>query len=215
VTKCAENRYVEENTRFLRRAEAGFGLFDQLCYEHYRFSMEACRTLGGAPFVKASTLCLLLIHDYSSGRVGAEELGKRFEAGIATSPELAELARESVGELARLLAERDCLSAAAPWALVDTVEIYVDALGLRRAGAGVTEIGLTLIERFEEWASEMPLSEAWSGAPDAEILRELLFLRRSLLRTEQVWHQFSHRLAARFPDDRRLARLVAQIGKQG
>lgn len=215
MTGCAVGARVEEtSTRFLRRPEAGFGLIEQLCYEHYRFSMEACRSVGGAPFVKASTLCLLLIHDYSLGQVGAGELGQRFEAGLATSPELSGMTYESLGELARMLAGRSCPSGAATWAVQDTVEIYVDALSRKHAGASSLEIGTYLIRRFEEWAAGMPIPDAWTKTSDLDILLELRFLSQALLRGEQARSRFSQRLLARFQDDARLARLLAQSWAQ-
>jgi hypothetical protein len=234
-------RQVREQLLFLQRSEAGFSFFDRLFYDYYGFSPEACRMVAVAPglrellekrFVRPLTLVLALIYDYTLGQADAEQLGRRFETGLAVSPELEGMSRQEVweavrlsrarrgalsadpvlNEISRILGERAMAGSPVRWALMETVSIYAQALLWRQAGTDSSGIGRFLAASFDEWAAEMPLTPAWRTFANYEIRAELAFLKGCLLRTPRALHGFGRRLLAEFPADPRLPDLLTEAG---
>jgi hypothetical protein len=232
----------ELRDKFLLHSQSGFNFFDRLFEDYYGFTPEARRLMAVSPvlreriekhFVRPLTLVLGLIHDYTLGGAHAEELGRRFEAGLAASPELNRMSldevREAVAlldavksgaplpdpvlsEVSRLLAERAVASPPVRWALIDTVAIYARALLWRLLGVSRSGIGRMLADSFDRWAIQMPFTGAWRDLGKYETRQELAFLKQCLLRAPEARRQFGKRLLAGFPEDDRLQDLLADAG---
>jgi len=178
-------------------------------------------------------LALQLIHDYTLGRVGPEELGARFATGLSTAPELEHMSHDDLSdavtiiervkcgvhlndpvlnEISQVLSRRAMASPPIRWALIDTVATYAQALIWRSEGVDRREIGLRLAARFDEWAVQMPFTGVWRDLAKYEIRQELAFLEQCLLRTPESRGRFAERLIAAFPDDERLPELLVETG---
>jgi hypothetical protein len=240
VYSAEVNALRQVRDSFLRRSEIGFSFFDWLFEDYYGFSPEVCRLMAvSAPlrarierdFVRPLTMILTLIHDYTLGEVGMDELGRRFESGLAAAPELAALSRDQVvealhvfravrlgtalpepalTELSELLSARAFTSPPIRWALMDTVQIYADALLWRLDNERTEEIGRRLAARFDAWAAQMPFTGIWKSLARYEIRQELIFLKHCLLRSDEARRQFGERMLEHFPDDPRIPELLLE-----
>jgi hypothetical protein len=230
----------EVRDKFLRHSRIGFSPFDRLFDGYNGFSPELCRLMAVSPalreriekhFVRPLTLVLGLIHDYTLGGAHAEELGLRFEAGLADSPKLTRMsldeARKAVAvldamkrgaplpdpvlnEISRLLSERAMASPPVRWALIDTVAIYAQAVLWRLQGVNRSSIGRLLADSFDQWAIRMPVTQARQDLGSYETRQELAFLKQCLRRTPQARRQFGKRLRAGFPEHDRLEDLLGE-----
>ena len=222
----------------LRWSDVGFDFFDKLHYDYYSFSPQVCTLMSGSPelrdqvsayFVLPLTRCLYLIHDYGKGKCSTKEIGARFEAGVQASAQLSSITREEVHtalsvighlqdsepvadekleELAKLLSERAWSSPFVHWALIETIEIYANALLWRFDGVPSHEIGSRLGERFDAWGARMPVSEVWKGLSRYAIREELDFLKNSLLRSTEARERFAQRLIDYLAADSELAAII-------
>lgn len=218
------NALRQVRDHFLRRSNVGFDFFDQLFDDYYNFSPEICRMMAASPdlthlieiyFVMPLTRCLTLIQNYTLGGLDYPQLGARFFSDLEASPELASMSiadlrraldllsgmtdesvtlGPSLDKLWLLLDARARSSDFVRWALMDTIEIYVNALIWRLEGFGPDEIGQRLAEKFEQWGPQMPLTETWKSLSSYAVAQELAFLKQSLLRTGEARLRFGERL---------------------
>jgi hypothetical protein len=240
VYSAEVNALRQVRDSFLRRSEIGFSFFDWLFEDYYAFSPQVCRLMAiSAPlreridreFVRPLTMILTLIHDSTLCEVEPVELGRRFESGLATMLQLSGMSRVQVvealrvlqavrigaalsdpalTELSELLNAHAFSSPPVRWALMDTVEIYANALLWYLDGEASEEIGRRLSARIDSWAAQMPLTGIWRSLAIYEIRQELIFLKRCLLRNDDARRQFGERLLEHFPDDRRLPGLLVE-----
>lgn len=236
------NALRQVRDRFLRRSNVGYDFFDKLHSDYYDFSPEVCRMMAVSDdllhlievyFVKSLTLCLNLLHDYTVGGCDPQELGERFENSLEANPDLVSLGAKEVRqalhllnrlqggavpanlpmrELETLLRERAGASPYVRWALMDTMETYLNALAWRLDGASAAEIGNRLARSFDEWAARLPLTDVWKKLSKYAIAEELDFLKQTLFRTEHARLEFGSRLANYLSGDQDLSRMLSDKG---
>ena len=218
--------------RFLRRSEIGYDFFERLHYDYYAFSPEVCRAMAGDPdlvddiatyYVRPLTASLNLAHDRLLGGRGPAALGARFADGIA--PTLRDAPAETVADAIRILTgagtadqprlPQTPVAATSPfvqWALVDTIVLYLTAVGDFRAGLAPARIGARLARRIDRWGARLPITPVWSELSDYDCRQELAFLAGGLLRSPGARRHFARRLLAEHAD---LPRLPHQLHDTG
>jgi hypothetical protein len=224
----SELRRVRDES--LRGSEVGFDFFERLHYDYYGFSPQVVRMMERAPelrgrvsdaFVVPLTRCLQLLRFYTEQRPDARALGERFQAGLGASPELVALSAREVtvalallrgadghaaglpaelAPLAELLRDRASRSAYVRWALLDTIEIYLEGVGRRLDGDPPAQLGHWLARRFDDWGAELPLTDVWQRLSEYAIGEELAFLRVRLLPAPRARARFARRLKAHLAD---------------
>jgi hypothetical protein len=222
---------------FLRRSEVGYSFFDSLLHDYYGFSPEVCRAMASAPdlrkrierwFVRPLTEVLELIRAWALDGCDSEEIGSRFEvyraqAGVSQADlhlvrdllqgrEKLPAVDDRFAKLGVLVSERSRQSPYVDWGLIQTTCIYLDACIWRAEGMEPAEIGERLIQAFERWASEMPLTDAWHELPRYSLNQELEFLQRALLRTPESRRRFAQRLADHISADEATLKVMSDAG---
>lgn len=222
---------------FLRRSEVGYSFFEHLHYDYYGFSPEVRRMMAITPelkklievwFVRPLTAALGLICAWSLDGCDAGEIGARFEKSAAESefapPELRLFSdmlqgrcevpplNETFDRIAGLLKERAQPSPYIHWGLIRPTCMYLEACLWRSEGMSSAAIGARLVDAFDEWASEMPLTEAWHELPRYSLNEELAFLHRALLKTPASRLRFGNRLARHIAADGATLKVMAEAG---
>lgn len=227
---------------FLRRSHVGYRFFEDLHHDYYGFSPQVCRLMADRPelvdaigthFVQPLIRSLQLIQAYSRANCSPRQVGEQFAEGLASTPALRALAlaeideardvlsnlrrgRASVsrrlGDLGRLLRQRAAKSPYVRWALMDPIDLYLDALTRHLEGADPESIGQAFCEGVDDWGARMPLSEEWKSLSKYDIAQELEFLSAALLRSSATRSRFGRRLLDFFRGDGAVARLLDQAG---
>lgn len=181
-------------------------------------------------FVRPLVSALELVHSHTIDHVPPEELERRLDAKLRNSPEIeglgagdlaalremitsstdrsaaARLPRSdsaNLGELATLLDTRALSSPYIRWALADVLLMYMQALEWRAAGAA--DVGVRFAAAIDAWSTRMPISPVWPNLSRHELVEELDFLRRTLLRGPASQREFARRLVETFPGDARIS----------
>ena len=114
--------------------------------------------------------------------------------------------------LAELLRDRASRSAYVRWALLDTIEIYLEAAGRRLDGDPPALLGHWLARRFDDWGAELPLTDVWQRLSEYAIGQELAFLRARLLPAARARARFARRLSAHLADRPAIDALLEREG---
>ena len=207
----------------LRRSDVGFDFFEHLHYDYYAFSPQVVRMMEreselrgriATLFVVPLTRCLELLRAWSEDRAGPDELGARFVRGFEATPQLADLPRIAVttaltalrndvappdpsrrlGDLSDLLRSHASDSTFVRWALLDTIEIYLDATARHLDGEPPDAIGAEVARAFEDWGAQLPLTEIWRRMSMHAVADELGFVLRYVTPTAAGRARFAERL---------------------
>lgn len=211
---------------FVRSTEVGFAFFERFFRDYYAFSPQVCALMARHPGMSDALLAgyiepLLDFWKVMIARSQASltpcELGEEFLATLnsrdAVQARRAALERTSAywrgrdvenagapAELVALLKDRAWPSEYIQWALVAPVRIYYELLTAHLAGADCEETGRALERAVDAWSAATPISEVWAALSKREVLRELRFCHRALLRSERSRRMFHRRLRERFTD---------------
>lgn len=225
---------------FLRRSEVGHAFFERLHYDYYGFSPQVCTAMGNnAPLVdriraycvRPLTAALQLIRGLLAEGLPARTAGGQLRAEVARPGGLGHAPPEELeGALRMVRAGRvdreegmplpDDLSvvdAVAPtehvrWALLDPVEMYLEATSDCAAGVPDGELGERFAARVEAWAPRLPIDPVWSVLSEYETRAELELLGDCLLRTGAARQRFGSRLVGAAEDSSRTRRVLASAG---
>jgi hypothetical protein len=205
---------------YLRRTRIGLEFFDRLHSDYYSFSPQICRLMARHPeirqdvavyFVQPLVRSLELVRDYTLNGCDPTDLGRKFLAAVEASPALSSLDHFQVlqalnvvrgnteeglpGEpLARLLRERARTSIYVSWALIEPLELFVDALLWRLDGLLPDELGRRLAAAMDQWGCRLPITEVWKDLSNSGLREELDFLNQALLRDLDARNRFTDRL---------------------
>lgn len=219
------NRLRSVRDQSLRWADVGFDFFEHLHYDYYSFSPQVVQMMEGAQelrdeivavFVAPLTRGLELLRLYATDDATAAELGERVIADVASTPELACMTAahvgvalaalraptgelldvpEPLGQLVEVLYRRAAGSEFIRWGILDTVEIYLEAMQALLAGDGAEAIGRRAAQRYEAWAAQLPLTDVWGRLSSYGIGEELRFLGEFLMPSRRSRELFARRLA--------------------
>jgi hypothetical protein len=95
---------------------------------------------------------------------------------------------------------------------VDTIVLYLTAVGEYRAGVAPARIGAGLARRLDRWGARLPITAVWSELSDYDCRQELAFLADTLLPSRSARRHFARRLQAKHADLLRLPRLLGETG---
>ena len=218
------NRLRSVRDQSLRWAEVGFDFFEHLHYDYYAFSPRVVQMMEGARelreeiasvFVIPLTRGLELIRYYASEDPAATAIGQRVVDSIDSTPELAGMTAEHVevalatlrapsgeqlelpeqlGQLLEVLHHHVLQSDFLRWGILDTIEIYLEAVERRLHGEDTEAIGRQVIARYDEWAAEFPLTNVWTRLSTYAMTEELGFLAEFLMPRRASRERFAVRL---------------------
>jgi Effector protein len=188
----------------------------------------------GAYFVRPLTQILRLIYAYTAEGCAPDELGERFDAMVTVSPLLASLDTERIDELSQilgqqalpcrpgqgqeiafleaLLRERAHSSPLVHWGLVEPLLMYLGGMRRRIVPDTFETLGAWLAATIDEWASRVPITEAWSRLSWHDRAGELDCLARVLLPTRSARSRFAERLLEFFEGNPRMDELLRARG---
>lgn len=223
---------------FLRASRVGLDFFERLHTDYYAFSPQVCRLMAGCAeihhyvteyYVRPLVQALQLIHDHALRPGERGDLGRAFLASLQKAPVLAGMSRANAAEALALLQGRSTKglpgTKLAPllediarpseyvrWALIETLEIYVQAILWKFDGAGVVELDERLQLAIGEWGARLPLTSVWNGLSNRAFREEIAFLSRALLATAHAKQLFAARLPASIWDNAERARILREAG---
>jgi hypothetical protein len=211
---------------FVRSTEVGFAFFERFFRDYYSFSPQVCTLMARHPGMSDALLMgyiepLLdfwkIMIERAQSRVTDRELGAAFvsllEPQASPHARMAALRQTAQywqspsiaggrvpDELIALLKDRAWPSEYIQWALVAPVRIYSDLLAAHLDGADAETLGHAFAHAVDAWSAEMPISDVWAALSRGQVLRELRFCHRALLRSERSRRAFHRRLRERFSE---------------
>ncbi len=219
------NRLRSVRDRSLRWAEVGFDFFEHLHHDYYAFSPQVVQMMEGARelrdeiatvFVVPLTRGLELLRYYADADPTAAQVGLHVVDSVAATAELAGMSADHVavalatlrapngelldvpdalGQVVQVLHAQVVHSDFLRWGIVDAIEIYLEAVQGRLAGDDVEAIGRRVIERYDRWTAQLPLTDVWLRLSTYAMTEELTFLAEFLMPQLSSRQMFADRLA--------------------
>jgi hypothetical protein len=219
------NRLRSVRDRSLRWAEVGFDFFEHLHHDYYAFSPQVVQMMEGAKelrdeiaavFVVPLTRGLELLRYYASADPTPAQVGAHVIDTVASTPELVGMTAEHVavalatlraptgellelpqplGRVVEVLHANVVHSDFLRWGIVDSIEIYLEAVQCLRAGDEADTIGRHVIERYDHWTPQLPVTDVWQRLSTYAVAEELTFLAEFLMPRQSSRRRFAERLA--------------------
>lgn len=211
----------------LRTTDVGHDFFERLHYQYYAFSPQVCSAMARDPHlhdcirsyvVEPLVVVLETLRSYAVVAAGPTEVGRVFARAVRGSA-LDRFGRQDLRAARRFLADpgvgpstmqRDAVDellvavsktahpgSVAHWALLQPLGIGLDALEVLLSGAAHRDVGQALTDGFEEWLSELPLTDVWDEMSETRVRQELAALGTNVLRTDAARVRFASRLLER------------------
>lgn len=219
----------------IRSTETGYDFFDQLHYDYYAFSPQACTMMAGdlelqrrirVGFVEP----LIDFWRFVAERSIRPDLDDRALAqcffdlvcnGDDPADRLALLRHVSAtwdqnahvdipSGLRSLLQSEAWPRETIQWALIEPLRVSAEVLAIRSEGVDDQATGQRLREILDAWASMLPITPAWGALSSEQLIRELDQCERMLLQSLTAKQRFRDRLKVRFSQATTIQELEVQ-----
>jgi hypothetical protein len=222
--------------RILRRTEIGFAFFDELHYDYYGFSPQACSIMSDdaeiAPLVLEGYVVPFLtmlrtLKAYAFDDCDDSALGHLFLAAVGETDQRERsiditsriieywtgahhFEDSAVGHLARLIREKAWPSEYLRWGLFDPIDIYLEILRLAQGHSDPSYVGSALRNSIDRWAPSTPVHDVWRGLAPSRLAEELEWLERHFFKSNQSRAVFRGRLLNAHGDLRQIRDLCVK-----